>query len=130
MAKRKRTKAGDRFLALPNYGAINDNDVLTASMLHIAITTCEWFRYEGNDDNAVTGGTTGPDAIDLRMAFPPWNRTGAQMPIEYRHVGADDWIPTGYAGRVSYDVERSVGEDTDGYRFYPYKVTDLVTFTV
>jgi hypothetical protein len=102
--------------------------MLTAIKLLTAIKTCEWFRYEGSDTPCyVHAGTTGPDAITLRVADPPWNRTDAPMPIEYQHVGDDQWIPTGYAGRVSYDVTRSVGDDGDGYRFHPYIVTHLVS---
>ncbi len=80
--------------------------------------------------NAGTHGT--PDAIDLRAAYPPLSIRPTPMPIEYRRVtdGRDaPWLPTGYAGRVSYDVDRAVGEDTDGYRFHPYKVTDLAPTT-
>jgi hypothetical protein len=94
--------------------------------LLVAIKTSEWSRYEGSDPNYITAGTHGtPDAIDLRVALPDGRDAGRKFPIEYRHVGADEWLPTGYSGIARYDVERSVGEDSDGYRFHPYKVTDV-----
>ena len=102
--------------------------MLTAIKLLTAIKTCEWFRYDGTDTPGyVHAGTTGDDAITLRVADPPWNHTDASMPIEYRRVGDDPWLPTGYAGRVSYDASRDATDDGDGYRFHPYIVTHLHT---
>ncbi len=104
--------------------------MLTALMLLTAIKTSEWHRYDGTDTPGfINAGTTGPDAIDLRVADPPWNHTDAPMAIEYKHVAADEWLPTGYAGQVRYDSTRDATDDGDGYTFYPYEIYGLALTT-
>lgn len=98
--------------------------MLTARALLAAIKTAEWFRYEGSDPGYVTAGTTGADAITLRATLPA-SCTDTPQAIEYQHVGEDTWIPSGYAGYPHYDATRDITEDTDGYAFWPYVVTEL-----
>lgn len=98
----------------------------TMLRLLTAIKTSEWHTYEGiSGVYYVTAGTVGPDAINLRVSLPVGNRTEERQEIEYQHVGADGWLPTGYDGRVSYDASREVTDDGDGYSFHPYQVTDI-----
>ena len=105
--------------------------MVTTLGLLTAIKTCDWYRYDGDpyDDNTfyATAGTTGPDAIDLRCAL-----TAERLPslIEYRYVGTDDWLTTGFTAIMRYDASREHETDGEGYEFVPYYVTELASTTL
>lgn len=101
--------------------------MLTALKLLRIIKTAEWSRYTGaspEEQGYAYAGTTGDDAIELRCPLPLFATDLPQF-IKYRHVGTDDWYPTGYSAYMRYDTTRAHEQDGDGYEFVPYYVTQL-----
>lgn len=113
--------------------ARNEEKAMRSIEILAAIKTSEWHRYTGGELDYATAGTHGwPGAIDLRCALPdpycalpdPYD-SPAPQPIEYRRVGTETWLPTGYSAVMRYDRSRDHESDGDGYEFIPYRVTQV-----